>query len=451
MTTINRIRVEKLFDQYSFELDLETSENVSVFIGPNGIGKTSVLNILSFLLFPTLESFERIIHIPFTAYEVTLSNDLKLKLYKDDAREKEAEFDPFIYASGLCAYLHQPDLSDYCFGKPGVWFLQIEKNSEIKEIVLGTGDGAPEIGGYVNIPEKKDRLQRYNLEFCDYIGKFYIKELVQMYIEMRIVAPNLLFIRSDRTTNRFFLEFCEEKNILSRSSHARSLFDVMCNDLKSIVRRATGAYKKNIQAAHQKLLKSYIGKDEKSVLTLEEFKQRWTNYCTQLRQLIDIGFLNETDIAPDIGDLDTAYAQKGEFLTVYLETFERTLEPLLEEYKCWKKLAEIIDKRNEATGKRLQFTPDGVKMLTNGRLIEVDRLSSGEQNDLVMFYTLLATPNSLIIIDEPEISWHIVWQEDFLDQLLDICRMRNLQAIVTTHSPNIINGHFELIAQRSEI
>ena len=67
-----------------------------------------------------------------------------------------------------------------------------------------------------------------------------------------------------------------------------------------------------------------------------------------------------------------------------------------------------------------------------------------------MFYRLIfnTSINGIVLIDEPEISLHIEWQEDYLDRLIDICQMNGLQAIVATHSPNIVNGHFDLFVDK---
>jgi ABC-type glutathione transport system ATPase component len=47
------------------------------------------------------------------------------------------------------------------------------------------------------------------------------------------------------------------------------------------------------------------------------------------------------------------------------------------------------------------------------------KLSSGEQQELVLFYELLfhVEPEALILIDEPEISLHVLWQQN--EEILD--------------------------------
>ena len=78
--------------------------------------------------------------------------------------------------------------------------------------------------------------------------------------------------------------------------------------------------------------------------------------------------------------------------------------------------------------------------------IPLSGLSSGEQHELVLFYQLLfnTEPNSLLLIDEPEISLHISWQNHFIDDLRDVIKLNNFSAIIATHSPDIINKNWDL-------
>lgn len=75
-----------------------------------------------------------------------------------------------------------------------------------------------------------------------------------------------------------------------------------------------------------------------------------------------------------------------------------------------------------------------------------ESLSSGEQHLTVMAFELLfmAPDDSLVLIDEPEISFHMLWQVDFLKKLDLILRVRKLQCIVATHSPQIFNMKWRL-------
>jgi predicted ATP-binding protein involved in virulence len=81
-------------------------------------------------------------------------------------------------------------------------------------------------------------------------------------------------------------------------------------------------------------------------------------------------------------------------------------------------------------------------------LIPLVALSSGEQHQLVLYYQLLFKTNkhSLIMIDEPEISLHIAWQKLFLKDLQEVIAHNPFDALIATHSPQIIHDRWDLTA-----
>lgn len=82
----------------------------------------------------------------------------------------------------------------------------------------------------------------------------------------------------------------------------------------------------------------------------------------------------------------------------------------------------------------------------NFQNIPVTKLSSGEQNELVLFYELLfkTSKNSLILIDEPEISLHITWQNTFIEDLREINKLNEVDILIATHSPDIISNNWDM-------
>lgn len=67
-------------------------------------------------------------------------------------------------------------------------------------------------------------------------------------------------------------------------------------------------------------------------------------------------------------------------------------------------------------------------------------LSSGEKQLIILIACLSlledAKRSHVYIVDEPEVSLHITWQEKFIDALLEASP--NTQFILATHSPSII-------------
>lgn len=103
-----------------------------------------------------------------------------------------------------------------------------------------------------------------------------------------------------------------------------------------------------------------------------------------------------------------------------------------------KKLYDIIDDLFEPSGKRInREAKTEINFLKEGKELTIDYLSSGEKQLLILLFTvfLLDDKKSILLMDEPEISLHISWQ----NRLIDILRQlnSNCQLILTTHAPSI--------------
>jgi predicted ATPase len=101
--------------------------------------------------------------------------------------------------------------------------------------------------------------------------------------------------------------------------------------------------------------------------------------------------------------------------------------------------------------KSINITGSGklVVSMNNGTALPLSKLSSGETQILLIFYQILfhTHSESVVIIDEPEISLHVSWQQVLGDYFNDICRVRNVQIIVMTHSPQIIHDKWDLAVE----
>lgn len=91
-----------------------------------------------------------------------------------------------------------------------------------------------------------------------------------------------------------------------------------------------------------------------------------------------------------------------------------------------------------------------VKTLPNDEL-PISALSSGEQHEIVLMYELLfrIKPNTLVMIDEPELSLHVNWQERFLSDLAEVIKVAGFDALIATHSPYIISDRSDLLVELS--
>ena len=89
----------------------------------------------------------------------------------------------------------------------------------------------------------------------------------------------------------------------------------------------------------------------------------------------------------------------------------------------------------------------------HGEVLEDNKkLSSGEKQFLIVMLTVLLQRKreSILIMDEPEISMHIDWQRKLLQSLNRL--NPNCQLILATHSPGvIIDGWEQLVTNISTL
>lgn len=73
-------------------------------------------------------------------------------------------------------------------------------------------------------------------------------------------------------------------------------------------------------------------------------------------------------------------------------------------------------------------------------------MSSGERQLLTMLYAVnRMSKNSVVLIDEPEISLHIDWQENLLIKMME--QLGSRQIIVCTHSPAIASDFTDYMTE----
>ena len=72
-----------------------------------------------------------------------------------------------------------------------------------------------------------------------------------------------------------------------------------------------------------------------------------------------------------------------------------------------------------------------------------DYLTSGQEQIFGLIIAVAqAPPNTLILIDEPEISLHVDWQVDLIQRLFRV--MNENLLIVTTHSPDLCVNQLQI-------
>ena len=135
---------------------------------------------------------------------------------------------------------------------------------------------------------------------------------------------------------------------------------------------------------------------------------------------------------------------KLDVLDLYLSDSEAKLDSFEEILEKVDLLKEVVNKR--FLRKRLVVDAEtglSIRRDSDDQQIDPAVLSSGEKHELVMFYDMIfsAKPGALVLIDEPEISLHVSWQRQFLDDISRVADLTSIRALIATHSPQIIGTH----------
>ena len=462
---LERIQVYNLFNRFTYDINLDNGYDVAVFIAPNGCGKTTVFNLVNYIFNPSAVNGYQINSIPFDKITCTLSNGKRVSLERRDGEMSEQ----------ISNFDSQSD--------------DVKKLKELKELVVTIYENEFDKIEAFTLSDEFSHIPResYGDDFSD----AYTDRIIERLIEEGINPEEIPIRRARNRTrytrphNKFILhEYykslkkynCDLKiNFITADRLHKSIpyikgsdFDyygrsqgydekgkndplvTIQKNLKDLYSTTDEKYNRLVSEARDKLPKMYLSKSKEDVPAFKEFEKGWKEYVDDIDKFTKIGMMESSQQILKMGELEKAYNEKGAFLSVYLDVFKDTLNPWREQYDRMKLFVDILNRRNQVTMKSFQYSSSGLKLTVDGDDLKLECLSSGEKNDLIMFYNLIfsSEKGGLVLIDEPEISLHIAWQEEYLDCLLEICKMNGLQAIVATHSPNIVNGHFELYAER---
>ena len=176
-------------------------------------------------------------------------------------------------------------------------------------------------------------------------------------------------------------------------------------------------------------INDFFSKIEKIAKEFEqiEIKEKEDILSPKYREIISQWYLNGNQLKR-IDDIIT-YSQEYQKKIVELKAPLKRLEELTSNF-----LGE---------GKKVLHTETDGELkikLRNGKSTNIYELSSGEKQIIIMIAHLIfeesQKASGIFIIDEPELSLHIAWQEIFVQSIMQASP--NTQFILATHSPSII-------------
>lgn len=192
--------------------------------------------------------------------------------------------------------------------------------------------------------------------------------------------------------------------------------------------------------------------------TDEELRHQLNDLDKTRGRLIEVGLLNKDENPNFQFQPETIDETTRNILLVYVEDMKEKLNVFSDIEKRFELLRGILNKKMAYSYKEMNFSKEKGFVFTTCyhpsspsafKELSPTDLSSGEQHELVLFYELLfkVKPNSLVLIDEPELSLHVGWQVEFLRDLQEITKLADLDILMATHSPDIIQDRWDLTVE----
>lgn len=451
---IKKITVNKLYGVFDHVIEIKEG-NITLILGENGLGKTVILKMIKNLFENDLLELGK---YDFDLFSVAFEDESILEI----TREAKDSLRNFRYEDFTLNII----LKKINAKKPNKFSIQsddlIESYRNRRQGPYRTSQST-RLNHLIRnfIPNPLDRIgpDRWldistgtisnTTEIIESYSHYFPKELIE---ELKNKSVPEWFVN---ITKFLKVKLVETQRLLtklnSEEKEYKSSVIQYSNELKEIIRNkaleATNLSTKLDRTYTNRLIEKITSTNNSSNTSIDTSLK---NLEVKRSFLIKVGLLEHDDEA--IVPINLNIENRDN------ETLRNVLEIYIDDsYEKLSVYAELSSKLNtliDIINKRFNFKEFSVnkndgfvfRSTITKKKIPLSNLSSGEQHELVLFYELLFnTPeNSLILIDEPEISLHITWQNEFINDLQEINKINKTKSIIATHSPDIINNNWDL-------
>ena len=427
MYTLTNVTIEGFWGKYTINTDLK--DNVNIFIGKNGSGKTTFINLLESVISVNVE---KLYNHQFESIILQLVNKKSTKKITVTKKALDVQYKEITYQIGTNKYR-----------------IPILSNRDLKSFSVSSGRAIAR--PFRESFQIKNEIKKIvNLSFLSVSREKLFDDLITERNQNDLYNPidnRLQQLMTDLTSYQLQLE--TEVNKLSKKFQEDVLRNMLFNDNFDII-DLTKPFTMNIDEISKGLSRAYdvLGILDVATMVIIE------NHISALKKSAD--------------KINSSLKQSAEKITVYandvtpLALFRRTekiidLSTELDESKkrIFEKLDNYINLLNdfhetkyftlgESNKGTINITKDNSPILPS-------ELSSGEKQLLILLTeTLLQRGQQTIFIaDEPELSLHIEWQRKIISSIQEL--NPNSQIILATHSPEIVGKYKDRLINMSRI
>ncbi|QLE59100.1 AAA family ATPase [Nostoc sp. TCL26-01] len=441
---IQQISVSGLFGIFDHVIPLNMNERITIIHGPNGFGKTVILRMLNGFFNSRYSVFRT---IPFSRFRVVFDNDCSVEVVKNsDNLEKKDD---------ITFYFYEPNSEKEYFSLKGT------KNPPDIDFPFDVLDDI--------IPE----LRRIGSKLWHYLPTGENLSLNEVIDRFEDILPSKAKSREEpewleKLKNDIHVRLIESQRLLNfvanRSprlySGTRSMLPTVSaysSELAQEIQSKLAEYGTTSQSLDRTFPARVVQKQPSSDLTGEQLRHQLDELEETRSRLIEVGLLDKDENSDFQIQSQFIDESTKNILSVYVEDVEKKLSVFSEIASKIELLRRIINNKFAYSYKEMNFNKEkGFVFKTlyhpsssNRDTLSPIDLSSGEQHELVLLYELLfkVQPNSLVLIDEPELSLHVGWQVQFLKDLQEITKLADLDILMATHSPDIIQDRWDLTVE----
>jgi len=408
-----------------------TEHNISVVYGPNGIGKTTILNIINAI---------------FSKDEVTLNNEnvsaIEINFTDDESKERTVK---------IIRYEEEVD-DDDGISYDDIYYdwLEFESSPLSSQVVLylgidrGTTDSIYSIA-HVHSVLSKNPLLRSAFKNITMLRRL-ARDLVASIEEDSNPIPSYL---AAINSNEDLEDTCIDLKRVNISSIEKELIEWRLREqgeLSSII----------LNCLFDLIAISLGSHDTPEAVFTEKEKDAYERYRELLADALPDGAFGQLKaklyniLRDESGSDILTHASTSRELRLLILKMTKEVERLQPRVS----LSYMIDKYNS-------FLAESEKMLVvEGSRAYIDmgdvkhplkKLSSGERHLLTFIFTVYAIGSACdtILIDEPEISLHVKWQRRLMPTLAELAP--RAQFIAASHSPSLVHKRLGYLTEIQQV
>jgi len=420
-----KIELVGLFNLFHHIINLKKDERITILTAPNGYGKTITLKIIYNFFH---QDFDFFIELAFRKIILSFDKECSVEIQKLHSNQVK-----FILKQSYEIIEH---------------FMYSLEKRKISSNVLD--EILPEYISRISSNEWIDKLRGDILSSNEVVTKYreYLPERILKTFNVDI--PN----RFLNLLQEFNVYLIQEQRLVLRQpiSNFKYRTEIVITDtiekysteLSQMIKQKIGEYAQITQSLDSSFPKRLFVQTTQNI-EIDDLKSRLKVLQEKRRKLSKYGllkseeenFFNDTKIEQnEIKALSLYITDNEEKLAVF--------DSLVDRIELFTK---ILNERR-FNFKKIEIDKDQgfVFKTKNDESLKLTDLSSGEQHEVVLLFELLfkVKENYLVLIDEPEISLHVVWQKEFLNDIKEIIELQKIDVIIATHSPQIINDKWEL-------